>query len=253
MDRASFASNTYCVMCTKEVPVARYINHIPCCYREYCIRNGDIPLCTCDSCVGKIAHPKITPTSPAPALSPNDNSTTVSKKRKTEPVGKLSETILLDDPEPSTSQTDASRPDITQLGGKQCVLCRKKKTPANAPFPMIYVGSDRLMICKKAHLNDSKERDRIEKIIQTEMDTVMNKRDADDELLHGSKGKEEEEVEDTHYCDGYEALQPKTHCVKKSPKLLFFEINGKPTVFCKAAHLIRYLCLHYCAQGKKSG
>ena len=49
--------NVICIMCTQDITTSEIREHIPCCYRKFCINIlNTSPLCTCDECKGLKIH-----------------------------------------------------------------------------------------------------------------------------------------------------------------------------------------------------
>jgi hypothetical protein len=68
------------MMCEKTIPAAMLLDHVPICYRELCKKWGIEPLCTCNSCEGKKAHPTASELTIIPKL--EDPAPQETKKRK---------------------------------------------------------------------------------------------------------------------------------------------------------------------------
>ena len=121
------------------------------------------------------------------------------------------------------------------------------------------------MICRKAHLHGAESQttesilqsnEEVAKIIDKELDLLRTSGDIKQNVIFvGSSEDETEEHQDIQgeeICAGYLFSDQKKPCNKKTDKLLNFETKKGPKYFCKGSHLLRYLLLHYCAQGKKT-
>lgn len=149
-------------------------SHIPKCYRDACISDGFVPFCTCQHCKGERAHD-------------GDMKSSPSKRSLKEEDDDGESSAPLTEKKQKTEKDTLFVPTKT-LEGKTCVCCGAQKSPSALTIPIIHIGKHReLKICKKQHLNDEEIKG-ITKIIEQELEIVVNSGDSkEDAFLLGSQ------------------------------------------------------------------
>ena len=99
-----------CYLCGKDVAVIGYWNHVPICYREFCITKlSVVPYCTCNTCCGTKTHD---------GDYIEDGKPGRREKRKME--------ARMEDVDSNSEALSRQ-----QVMGKHCIECRKGKPPSH--------------------------------------------------------------------------------------------------------------------------
>jgi hypothetical protein len=142
------------------------------------------------------------------------------------------------------------------LDGKFCFCGIRSRNEKNTGLPTIHLGKYRtLKLCKKQHLTNPEECNKVENFIDLELTKIHEKGDVSANVLEcGSQEESPSELQALKKCSGYLNLIEKEKCDLFTDGFLYLQIekdNETELYFCKASHLVRYLAVHYCKRGRK--
>lgn len=233
----------FCPLCCKFVMLFMLMPHIPACYRQFCQLTGVRPLCTCDDCCGKEAHPVLRHINAAPIKKEEEsnNNAVVVPKPPTE----------LKAAEKKISALNSTKSNFAVLSGKTCLVpdCLKSCSGTKG-LPRIHVGSTtELRLCMKRHisLHFDEACQKIDELIAEHALTGEKT-----SSLRSSGEKQREPAADVECCGFSEIGKTDIEC-KQTCKPILWIIPAKGFArhyFCKTSHLLRYLMKFNCGQGK---
>ena len=161
-----------CIICGEDIFITKIQNHIPKCYRNSCLKDEILPLCTCNQCEGKVTHPGDHLKDGIPTF---ESATSSSKMSTSLDFSPFKQESNFKNPIIEKYQLNYDK-----LCGKQCIICGKKKSPKAVPVPFIYIGSYRIMmVCKKNHLIETESCGDLIKLIDHELAQIEKFGDTD--------------------------------------------------------------------------
>jgi hypothetical protein len=262
-----------CQLCGADTPAMWLLHHVPQCYRQICNKLSFVPMCTCNSCKAEHTHPGDTidgfslrkRTSPD---STDEEEPLLCKRVTSAPPPPPATTVA---PPPSLSQQQALEVDppsllhagsYNKLSGKICLVCGATRSPSALKIPYLSIGKYRkVMICKKSHLTDDAVVGHICAALEWELTRIKNLGESPlVSVLRSSVEKPEVPADGLNEatgvvqeigkkCDSYVDLE-KTRCSADADGILYLKVESLRR-FCKPTHALRYLVIHYGAQGKR--
>ena len=238
-----------CSLCGEEIPCIALLSHIPKCYLAICTAMGVKPFCTCPTCNATQSHPDV-PAQPSKEIKSEVVSATAEpplKRRRVE-----------------ASQAEPNVPiqlpplrelSSKQLTGKQCLVCPTKRKCKE--IPAIHVGKYRTFVfCKKSHITDDDDSAKAQRLLEAELEIVRSSGDARISVIReGSPRKdkvEPSEEKKIELCAGYLDLDNCSKCSQETDGYLHIGEGNNKRSFCTPSHLLRYLLVHHCKQGKSA-
>lgn len=258
-----------CQLCGTDTPSLYLLNHVPQCYRNTCKKLSFVPMCTCNACNAQQTHPGDTIDGisnhkrPAPVADEEEEPLINKRAVPTSP----SVTVPPQPPQPVVQRQQENNPPLylqggsyNKLSGKICLVCGVPRSPSAVKIPFLSIGKYRkVMICKKSHLTDDAVVNHICGALEFELTRIKTHGESPMvSVLRNSQEKQSDSpdgmneatgVEIGKTCDSYVDLE-KTRCTADVDGILYLKGDSQRR-FCKPTHALRYLVIHYGAQGKR--